>query len=161
MIHSSFVLKPDKILNALKTKVKIKYNNKEIEVIALWDTGATKSCISMEVVEKLNLIQTGMIQVVTPSGTSERKTYLIDIVLPNNVLINNLQVSDSEIGLQKIGMLVGMNIISKGDFAITNFNGKTRFSFRVPSMKHIDFVQEMYIDKLVSQSHRKKKAKKK
>lgn len=32
-----------------------------------------------------------------------------------------------------------MDIISRGDFAITNFGGKTTFSFRIPSTEEIDF----------------------
>lgn len=34
-----------------------------------------------------------------------------------------------------------MDIISKGDFAITNVDGKTVFSFRIPSVETIDFVK--------------------
>jgi len=33
-----------------------------------------------------------------------------------------------------------MDIITQGDFAVTNHNGVTKFSFRTPSMEHIDFV---------------------
>jgi hypothetical protein len=35
-----------------------------------------------------------------------------------------------------------MNIISRGDFAVTNKGGITKFSFRIPSLVHIDFVEE-------------------
>jgi uncharacterized protein YecA (UPF0149 family) len=38
-------------------------------------------------------------------------------------------------------LLIGMDLISLGDFAVTNFAGKTVFSFRVPSVQMIDFVQ--------------------
>jgi len=36
-------------------------------------------------------------------------------------------------------MLVGMDIINKGDFAVTNKDGQTVFSFRIPSLECIDF----------------------
>ena len=36
-------------------------------------------------------------------------------------------------------MAVVMDIISMGDFAISNKDGKTVFSFRVPSLERIDF----------------------
>ncbi len=39
-------------------------------------------------------------------------------------------------------MLIGMDIISRGDFAVTNKDGKTTFSFRLPSVAKIDFVKE-------------------
>ena len=34
-----------------------------------------------------------------------------------------------------------MDIINRGDFAITNFGGNTAMSFRVPSIQNIDFVK--------------------
>ena len=39
-------------------------------------------------------------------------------------------------------VLIGMDIINEGDFAVTNLNGRTKFSFRVPSQADIDFVRE-------------------
>ena len=36
---------------------------------------------------------------------------------------------DSEIGNQGIDVLIGMDIISMGDFAVSNFSGKRQFSF--------------------------------
>ena len=39
-------------------------------------------------------------------------------------------------------VLIGMDIISQGDFAVTNHGGITKFSFRMPSVTHIDFVEE-------------------
>ena len=35
-----------------------------------------------------------------------------------------------------------MDIISHGDFAVTNQNNKTTFSFRLPSTEDIDFVEQ-------------------
>ena len=39
-------------------------------------------------------------------------------------------------------MLIGMDIINLGDFAITNKNGNTKFTFEIPSSRDIDFVKE-------------------
>jgi len=35
-----------------------------------------------------------------------------------------------------------MDIISQGDFTVTNYGGTTKFSFRIPSQKHIDFFEQ-------------------
>ncbi|MCH8157850.1 MAG: SEC-C domain-containing protein [Nitrospinae bacterium] len=35
-----------------------------------------------------------------------------------------------------------MDIIASGDFAVTNKNGVTKFSYRSPSIIHIDFVED-------------------
>ena len=37
-------------------------------------------------------------------------------------------------------MLIGMNIINLGDFSVSNYQGKTVFSFRVPSAGCTDYV---------------------
>ena len=39
-------------------------------------------------------------------------------------------------------VLIGMDIMKIGDFAVTNHNGRTVFSFKVPSMESIDFVNK-------------------
>ena len=39
-------------------------------------------------------------------------------------------------------VLIGMDIITQGDFAVTNLGGKTKFSFRIPSQASINFVTE-------------------
>ena len=38
-------------------------------------------------------------------------------------------------------VLIGMDIIGAGDFAVTNSNGKTVMSYRYPSIERIDFVE--------------------
>lgn len=35
-----------------------------------------------------------------------------------------------------------MDIITRGDFAVTNLGEKTTFSFRIPSLADIDFVKD-------------------
>lgn len=48
-----------------------------------------------------------------------------------------LRVSTAELPTD-VDMLVGMDIICSGDFAITNHGGNTTFSYRVPSSKEIE-----------------------
>ena len=104
-----------------------------------WDTGATGTCISKEVVSKLGLIPIGKVQVHTPSGIGTMSQYIIDLIMNNEVIFHNWVVMDSEIGKQGIDVLIGMDIISKGDFAISNYEGRPQFSFRIPSQEHIEY----------------------
>ncbi len=76
-----------------------------------------------------------------------------------SVFLKSAIVIDSEIGNQGLGALIGMNIISQGDFALTNFGGKTTFTFRHPSKRKIDFVQELRIEKAIGPKHGKQKRK--
>lgn len=128
--------------NKLINEAKIRYNGKEFHTDkAQWDTGATRTCISKKVVQELGLVPIGLENIRTPSGCKTVNKYLVDIVLRNDVTVTDVQVFDSEIGNQGIDVLIGMDIISLGDFAVSNYNGKTQFSFRMPSQANTDYVQ--------------------
>lgn len=109
-----------------------------IDFDAIWDTGATKSSISQKVVDALGLKPVSKGKNHTAAGVVDTYLYLVNIILPSNVGIRSLMVTGSDLG--DIDVLIGMDVISKGDFAITNMNGKTTFSFRIPSIETIDFV---------------------
>lgn len=139
MIISVFTEKYKTIERRLINSAIIEFNNQLLPVRAQWDTGATGTCISNGVVEKLKLQPTGMINVQTPSGIGTMNKYMVNLILNNEVKIMNLSVMDSEIGNQGIDVLIGMDIISIGDFAVSNFDGKTQFSFRMPSQEHVEY----------------------
>lgn len=158
---SSFTVSYDEILKRLKSDVTIQYNGKFDTVTALWDTGATITCISEELARKLSMIPTGQIDMSGSTGSSTQNTYLVDIVLPNNVKIDDLMVCDSSIGKQNLDMLIGMDIISRGDFAVSNYDNKTVFSFRTPSVEKINYAFETRVSNLIGKTHGKGKRKKK
>lgn len=161
MGNSAFTYTYQTIEKKLRTEVTIENSSKSINTFALWDTGASISCISEEVANSLELIPTGEIDMATPSGVATRNTYLINVTLPNDVKINDLVVADSEIGKQGLGMLVGMDIITKGDFAVTHSNGRTKFTFRIPSLLYIDFVRDIKINNVIKKPQSKTKSKNK
>ena len=76
-------------------------------------------------------------------GMKEVNVYYLNVTLNNNQITIDTQVTEcAELSADHAtGFLIGMNIISQGDFAITNFEGKTTMSFRVPSLQKIDFVR--------------------
>lgn len=113
---------------------------------AIWDTGATNTCITPRVVQELGLQPSGraVVQVVgsgAAAGEHEVATYLVNIFLPNQTEIIGVRVSENTISGGDV--LIGMDIITHGDFAITNYNGQTWWTFRVPSNEPIDFVEEI------------------
>lgn len=159
---NAFVSEYKFISKHLRNFVKLFANGKQIEVTALWDTGATNSHVSHEVVNVLQLVPTGFSRQHTPSGTGDCKTYIINsVLLPNNVSIPDVNVAESEIGAQGIGLLVGMDIISMGDFAVSNYNGETVFTFRTPSQKRTDYVAQVRLQNKVGAKHGKGTRKKK
>ena len=108
---------------------------------AIWDTGATASAITQNVVDQCGLAPIGMTKVQTADGEVDAEIYLVNIGLPNQVGFMHLQVTKAKLGANA-DVLIGMDIISQGDFTVTNKGGITVFSYRYPSAIHIDFVKE-------------------
>ncbi|MCL2722629.1 MAG: retroviral-like aspartic protease family protein [Treponema sp.] len=108
---------------------------KSITIDAIWDTGATNSVIAPNIFEELAL---DSIDKSIMSGISyknkEADVVIATIVLPNGKIINNKRFSVNEIPGTEI--LIGMDIISMGDFVITNAKGKTMFSFVIPTLNN-------------------------
>lgn len=146
----SFTLKFNGIARELKTKVLVSiafdpantlHFPQPQEFTALWDTGATDSVISERVATQCGLKPIGMAIVNTANGKRDCNVYLINIALPNRVGFPHVKVTEGILA-GDIDVLIGMDIISSGDFVLTNKNGKTVFSFRHPSTECIDFVAD-------------------
>jgi len=104
---------------------------------ALWDTGATKSCIRYAIAKQLNLPQIGETEVLGVDGLCISDIYLASVGLPNHVAIPEIELLGCNDSLD-YSMLIGMDIINKGDFLINTFNGRTTFSFQMPAIQPLD-----------------------
>ena len=109
---------------------------------ALWDTGATNSVISQAVVDACGLLPIGFTEVFHVDGSHIAEVYLVNITLPNSIPFPNVRVAKAEI--PGADLIIGMDVISQGDFAITNQNGGTKFTFRTPSIEDIDFAADLH-----------------
>ena len=104
----------------------------------LWDTGASCSLISERIAKLLNLEPIGKTGVTGYNSNIDVKdTYLIHAGLPTGDIVTNIMAMACE--SDEYDAIFGMDIISLGDFAITNQNGQTTFSFRSPSSQTIEF----------------------
>ena len=108
------------------------------EFLAIWDTGATESTITKELAARLGLYKISEITIHGVTGNAACNTYLIALSLPNGILIPELEVADCA-GNIGCDILIGMDVIGMGDFAVCNFQGNTTFTFRVPSVAALDF----------------------
>lgn len=144
MTHALTIVS-DKIESCIKTPITLKntFTGKSISTLAIWDTGATNSVITQSSALALGLIPVSKAVVNGVHGKKTVNVYYISVTLNNTKITIETQVTEcSELSAdQKTGFLIGMNIITLGDFAITNFDGKTTMSFRVPSLQKIDFVR--------------------
>jgi len=59
----------------------------------------------------------------------------------NRVAIPSVRVTKGQLAGGGVDVLIGMDVITIGDFSITNFGAEAIFSFRIPSQGHVDYVQ--------------------
>lgn len=159
----AFTLAPNGLIDKLLTPCHAcKAYNPEItpngepikNFVALWDTGATLSAISKNVADVLGLtpFKTGLSY--HAGGVCPTNFYKINILLPNGVGFHTRTVMEAV--LKNCDMLIGMDIISQGDFALTNRDGKTVFSFQIPSTHLYDFVKQQAATQAKSKPKKKR-----
>lgn len=139
----AFTFPYKKIVKELMTVVEVAepVQRNFVKVNAIWDTGATNSVISHDVAVALGLIPITLTQVSSVSETKIVPVYRVAIKLPNDIEIT-VRVTEGSacMGCQ---VLVGMDIIAMGDFCVSNINGATTFTFRIPSVCKTDYVKEI------------------
>ena len=133
---SRFISSPIEIANTL--------SNQKINTHGIWDTGATGSAITKSLAQRLELIPISQTRVKGVHGIkSGINVYGVRIILNNGNVSFVLPVTECEqlTDDDSSDFLIGMDVISKGDFIISNFQGQTVMTFRVPSMQRFDFDQ--------------------
>jgi hypothetical protein len=119
----------------------------KIKTMALVDTGASGSCISNRFAQKFQLKPFSMVQVHSAHGTKPAALYYLDVLLPNEIMLKNLQASEF-FGQEDFDFIIGMDILRLCDTAITNANNESDlwsavFSFRFPpDSTHIDYKKQ-------------------
>jgi hypothetical protein len=151
MNSQAFTVKANGLISRIRTPVGIRQSvdycqtfnlksGEQIDVVALWDTGASLSSISQELAVRLSLSKVDRGLVAGFGGYQVANFDIVDILLPNQVLIPNVRVAEF-ITNGKFDVIVGMDIITLGDLSITNHDGLSVVSFRMPpGDKHTDYV---------------------
>ncbi|TET35829.1 MAG: hypothetical protein E3J72_09990 [Planctomycetota bacterium] len=110
---------------------------------ALWDTGATGSCITNNVVKQLKLAPIRTVKVTHAGGQKDSNVYLVNFHLPNRVGVAEISAVEYDDNPQH-DVIIGMDIITRGSFAISNTEGRTCVSFCIPPMPtETDFVKDV------------------
>jgi hypothetical protein len=106
---------------------------------ALWDTGAMHCCISDRAVLALGLQMEDTGAIRSATGLAQVGVYRVNLKLSNDILLPDIQIVTFS-APEDFDVVIGMDVITRGDLAITNAGGKTVFSFRIPpDARHIDF----------------------
>jgi hypothetical protein len=115
----------------------------KLEFKALWDTGATNSVITKETAKKLGLKPVTFTTVHHGGGNSVENVYNVSIFLPNHLVVPLVRVTECTETAGRFDAIIGMDIITAGDFSISHVGGKSTFTFRMPSVKEVDFIKEL------------------
>ena len=111
---------------------------------ALWDTGASMSAITPEIQKQLRAVPIDRKEIAGVHNTEEVDIVSLTLELPNNVVKKTIRVAVCNI-TSKVGVILGMDIISLGDFALSNGSEQTLLSFAVPPFQEkIDFSKKQY-----------------
>ncbi|MES2386807.1 MAG: retropepsin-like aspartic protease [Bacteroidota bacterium] len=110
------------------------------EVRAVWDTGCSNTAISSRLAKLLNLRHLGYVTVQNSIKSAPRTVYGVSLWIKeidfHTVVFRVHEFNESE----GIDVLIGMDIIKLGDFAITrDDNNNTVMSWCHPHREHIDF----------------------
>lgn len=117
------------------------------EWTALWDTGATGSVISPNIVAVLGLSPAAHILSKTIHGLKWSPQYYVNVLLPSGMVAKKVLVIEGDpIGCD---VLIGMDILSEGDFIYSYNNDTTQFGFRAPSELTEAKMKEILIDERV------------
>lgn len=107
----------------------------KIKAIALWDTGASATLVSADVVRKLNSqpVKTEKeCLIVSPNNITEAKYHKLELEIPGIKKYGELTLANYDhLDDQHIDILIGMDIISEGVLTIDNSNGQTKLTFKL------------------------------
>jgi hypothetical protein len=95
------------------------------------DTGAMRSVVTPEIAKLLDQPYVDFVTVTGVNNVSKVPVIILSVILPNNISITSLKTAICDMR-QGIDMLIGMDIISRGDLALSNADDKTLFSFAIP-----------------------------
>lgn len=123
------------ITKQIITEASIHYKDKRMSTYAIWDTGASNTHITENVIEAFEMESSGTKKAICHSGEILLSTYTVTIGLPTNALLeNHIVYSTTNMTIKDfdIGLVIGMDIIRLGDFHFDNCEEKTIFTFRHP-----------------------------
>ena len=142
----AFSVRHNEIVDAIYTSAGVSLATEDIHsedkvatTKALWDTGATHSCISDRLASELGLDAVDYVHVATASGIEHVPTYFTHLFLPNGLEFKNWELMQFQYSGDDSDIIIGMDIITQGDFSITNLDGRTLCSFRKPSQHRLDY----------------------
>ena len=117
---------------ALESYVAVGGEGSMMAVNALWDTGSTESLISEKIVKMIEPILKNKFKYVTRDVVIECETYAVSLSLSDEITFRDVLMKKADLSDKNVDIIIGMDIISRGDFEIRNYNNLVEFAFRIP-----------------------------
>ena len=112
-------------------------------VMALWDTGACKTCISETLAQRLGLmVEDQMDLTMADRSVHTSNVYSVQITM-GEFTLPYIRVCDLPMANSGHDVIIGMDFMSQGDLSITNYKGKTILTFREPSLSSVNYVDDL------------------
>lgn len=108
-------------------------SEEDLFLVGQWDTGATQTIASKNIIKALDIEPTGReINVHGVNGVYNSDTYLVDLHLPDGIVFENVLVAEMS---EEFGpsILIGLDVILQSDFVIGSKDGRILLKFRYPS----------------------------
>jgi len=103
---------------------------KSVKLSAMVDTGATGTVIKQGISTILGINPIGTTLINTPSSTNVNcNQFDVQIVLPNNVNIPSIVITEAPLQGQHIQCLIGRDILQNGIFIYTGYDNSFTLSF--------------------------------
>ena len=117
---------------ALESYVAVGGEGSMMAVNALWDTGSPESLISEKIVKMIEPILKSKAKYVTKDTVIESETYAVSLSLSDEITFRDVLMKKADLSDKNVDIIIGMDIISRGDFEIRNYNNLVEFAFRIP-----------------------------
>jgi len=103
---------------------------KTMKILAMIDTGATGTVIQQGIPKQLGINPVGTVLINTPTSTNVLcYRYNLQLILPKDINISSIVVTETALQGQHIQCLIGRDILEKGVFIYTGYDNSFTLSF--------------------------------
>ena len=147
----SFTIQSDNILPSIQLQVGLiatPPDGKEAPIesvaqfVAIINTAVVQSRIAKHIVARLGLEPLDQVPGIGKTGLEEDPRFQVDLYLPNQIRFTPMIMGSYDSLTQPFDCIIGMDILRFGDLSLSHVDGRTMFSFRVPSIAGVDYVKE-------------------
>ena len=117
---------------ALESYIAIGGEGSMMSVKALWDKNFEQTLISDGIIKMINPLQKSKTKIVSKDEIFESAIYSISISLSDEITFRDVEVQNADLSEKEVDIVIGMDIISRGDFEVRNYNNIVEFAFRIP-----------------------------